>query len=603
MLQFKHGQLNILLGIAFGMTAILCLVFGIFMYRDKQPPIQTGNIETFDEAWILRAGVGRAEPQAIDLPYKLEKNTKEASKIPVTITHKVPEQLESNTALLFKTFFQSVIVEINGERIYSYGIGENRPFGKNPPPSIHVIPIDESHADLVLDITFQSNSPKYRRTIGNIEYGNIGDLHHVLWRRNGISFIEGIVILILSIILAVIVFFMGNYRKGNVVLRYIMILHVLFSIYIIYDNDLIRLFTGNMYFAWLLKSMLLFIIPIVYFMYIRCFADKKNMIQFIDIGIIIFGIQFISAVVFQVFGLLDYNEYLGFHKILIMLTFLIYTVILGLAVNVYGKKSLFDNVIANIVCMTFICIEWSTSVFKIFVNMKGVWLTTGLFCFIIGLLIATERNVLRRVDRQKAMEEDDIAVQQEKAVEQINPALIFEAFSDLQNKIKENAEDGARFLYYISQYIRCNLNSILYPEMIPFEEELEHIAAYLHIKRTRHKNLETEIENKVTDFYVPRLSIEPIVENAVQYGIEKNGGKGIVKIRSYARKNEYAIQVIDNGAGFQADKLKKENITSLKKIKERIEKQCRGSVEIVSQKGKGTVITILLSKTQNHENL
>ena len=136
-------------------------------------------------------------------------------------------------------------------------------------------------------------------------------------------------------------------------------------------------------------------------------------------------------------------------------------------------------------------------------------------------------------------------------------------------------------------------------EIVDFEEELGHIIAYLQLQKTRSNKLDFAIECKVKDFRLPRNTIEPMVENAVMYGIAGKEGKGNVVVRSYEREEGYAIQVIDDGVGFDAGRLKNHSETSLKNLFGILEDKCDAMTEIISKEGKGTVITVIIPMLEN----
>ena len=86
----------------------------------------------------------------------------------------------------------------------------------------------------------------------------------------------------------------------------------------------------------------------------------------------------------------------------------------------------------------------------------------------------------------------------------------------------------------------------------------KHIESYTWIEKMRFEdNLEVEIDAKETNFCVPALSVQPLVENAIKYGIHKKLGKGKVTVRTYEAEDAYVIEVIDDGIGFDAKELMK----------------------------------------------
>ena len=181
---------------------------------------------------------------------------------------------------------------------------------------------------------------------------------------------------------------------------------------------------------------------------------------------------------------------------------------------------------------------------------------------------------------------------------QIRPHFIFNTLSTIKALYMENPSEGERILDSFSTYLRGNINSLSNNELIPFEKELEHTKCYLDIEKTRfgdRLNVVFDIEEK--DFLIPSLIIQPISENAVRHGISKKRNGGTVTIKTRLRKNYVQIDVIDDGVGFDASENIKAGHVGVSNIKERIEKYVKGGkVTIKSQKGVGTIVTILIPK-------
>lgn len=111
----------------------------------------------------------------------------------------------------------------------------------------------------------------------------------------------------------------------------------------------------------------------------------------------------------------------------------------------------------------------------------------------------------------------------------------------------------------------CNiLDASLYitNTFIPVAKEIEHIQCYLFLQHARFQdklNYNIEIESDdLLKLYIPQLSIEPLVENAVVHGIEENVSAGMVTV-SIRRDGEDLLAVVtDNGKGFDAEKVMRE---------------------------------------------
>ena len=93
--------------------------------------------------------------------------------------------------------------------------------------------------------------------------------------------------------------------------------------------------------------------------------------------------------------------------------------------------------------------------------------------------------------------------------------------------------------------------------------------------------------------------------NAAKYGIGKNGNRGRIIVRSYERRDSYAIQIVDEGAGFDTDMLyHKDTPTSMKTVRQRLEASVGGVIEVNSRYGVGTIVTVKVpKKQQSNRNL
>lgn len=92
---------------------------------------------------------------------------------------------------------------------------------------------------------------------------------------------------------------------------------------------------------------------------------------------------------------------------------------------------------------------------------------------------------------------------------------------------------------------------------IPISQELEYINCYLYLQQIRfqdklryHINVE---DDALLKLYIPRLSVEPLVENAVVHGIEGNVELGVVDISIIQEEDHLLITIQDNGKGFDVD--------------------------------------------------
>ena len=101
---------------------------------------------------------------------------------------------------------------------------------------------------------------------------------------------------------------------------------------------------------------------------------------------------------------------------------------------------------------------------------------------------------------------------------------------------------------------------------------------------------EKDIEE--SNFQIPPLTIQPIIENAIKHGLVEHGRKGTVWLHTIREENNIIITITDDGAGFVPEECKKEDSVGIRNVRFRLESMLQGSLMIKSSPGKGTEVTI-----------
>ena len=89
---------------------------------------------------------------------------------------------------------------------------------------------------------------------------------------------------------------------------------------------------------------------------------------------------------------------------------------------------------------------------------------------------------------------------------------------------------------------------------MPFERELDHLEKYLYIEKLRFADkLNIAYDIQCTDFELPLLSIQPLVENAVKHGVGMKEDGGTVTIATRETDKAYEVIISDDGVGFDTE--------------------------------------------------
>ena len=187
---------------------------------------------------------------------------------------------------------------------------------------------------------------------------------------------------------------------------------------------------------------------------------------------------------------------------------------------------------------------------------------------------------------------------------QIQPHFLYNALSSISYLCTEDPNEAEKATNEFADYLKVNLKSINSDTPIPFEEELKHTETYLNIEKRRFpKKLKVWYDIKATNFNIPALTVQPIAENAVRYGVESRFEPTLIIISSYEGDDEYIVKVSDDGGGFDADNVMKDGSEhiGISGVKNRLSEMSGGSMEIKSVIGKGTEVIFHIPKTVSEE--
>ena len=191
--------------------------------------------------------------------------------------------------------------------------------------------------------------------------------------------------------------------------------------------------------------------------------------------------------------------------------------------------------------------------------------------------------------------ESDLMAQQriKIMVSQIQPHFLFNTIATFRALCKRDPDRAAHVAEKFGQYLRQNLDALDTEGLIPVEKEIEHTRIYSDIEMVRFENVRVEYRIGDRDFYLPPLTIQPIVENAIRHGVRIRK-EGIVRVITRRTYNDHEIIISDNGIGFDPEQLTVMGgrHIGLSNVQERIEKLCGGTLTLESELDVGTTVTI-----------
>ena len=226
-----------------------------------------------------------------------------------------------------------------------------------------------------------------------------------------------------------------------------------------------------------------------------------------------------------------------------------------------------------------------------FYGLQLIVLGTSVAVVFMFVILMTDQ-----VEHSLRQAEENARQQASIYVLQMRPHFIYNTLTSIYYLCKQDADKAQQVILDFSRYLKKNFTAIASEDSVPFTEELEHARAYLAVEKARYEDkLFVEFDTPVTMFKLPPLTLQPIVENSVKYGISP--GLDPLYISIVTQKSEDGVKVIvdDTGPGFTQPKDNQPHI-ALENIRKRLSITCDGTLEIAPREDGGTRITIFLPR-------
>lgn len=224
----------------------------------------------------------------------------------------------------------------------------------------------------------------------------------------------------------------------------------------------------------------------------------------------------------------------------------------------------------------------------------------GILCYSI---LEGMRLLFYYMEQKNALEEMEIQLTLSRTntmMSQIRSHFVFNVLNAISGLCKYDPEKADETVVRFACYLRNNINIMEKNGNIPFRTDLQQLEDYVALEQVRFGDkieLYTDIE--YDDFMIPQLILQPVVENAIKHGLSKKQGVGSIILRTRDEGNQIVIIVEDDGVGFDMEELKKETSVGIRNIRFRLEHLVGGKMNMLSEMGKGTTVTITIPKERN----
>jgi len=193
---------------------------------------------------------------------------------------------------------------------------------------------------------------------------------------------------------------------------------------------------------------------------------------------------------------------------------------------------------------------------------------------------------------------------------QIKPHFLYNTLNTIIGLSYTDEEKTREALQHLAIYFRAKLDFQGHHSLVTLEDEVELVQSYLAIEQMRFGDrltIEYAIDETI-EAYIPSMTIQPLVENAIQHGISKQQDGGTLQLAIEREFSNIKITIEDNGVGIPLEKQQellegKNNRIGFNNPLKKLSLIKGVTLHLESEEGKGTKITIRLPEVNNNENI
>ncbi len=316
-------------------------------------------------------------------------------------------------------------------------------------------------------------------------------------------------------------------------------------------------------------------------------------------AMILCGVQIIFAVISPFTGFIFYITNDGYQRgplFLISQFVPLLCYLLFMALVIIHRKKLLRREVTFFLLYIFIplgCGAAQMTMRGIAIVNAGVTIAT----LIILMNVQFEHEVtMKEQERELAERRIDIMLSQ------IQPHFLYNSLGAIYHLCESDPGTARKAIKNFSEFLRGNMESLKSRKPIAFEAELNHAANYLYLEQQRFGDkLQVIYQITTEDFLIPPLTLQPLVENAVQHGILNRRNGGTVIIRTEKMDECAVVMVSDNGVGIEQAKeihsLGDHAHIGISNVRSRLKEMVGGSLDIESS-GDGTTVIIRIPWTE-----
>lgn len=530
-----------------------------------------------------------------DIQYQEIKDTKAPTGIIREFCFCIDEELLYDSTLVFQYSHQNAEVYLDGEKIYSLQVADHLSFIQTPGTNWAVIPLYREDIGKEVRIILTPVYHNYQHQSIEFLIGSKFAIYLAEFKQSFPEIALSVLDIFAGLGLLLITFYFSLKQVKERSFYELAMLTISLGLWNFTQTDFLTLIMEDrtifLYYV-SLTMLMLCIAPLV-----QSVRDRRRENIILDIWSIICCCICVIQIGVQILGILDLREMLKITHVLIIISSF------ALIINELFMKRNHREQMERKFSGAWI-IGVGALLDMIFYYVKGsssglLFVILAVMCFV---LIESMHLFFSYVKQKQMLEEKETQLKLSRIttmLSQIRSHFVFNILNAISGMCKYDPEKADETIIRFAKYLRNNIDIMEDDKPLLFMTELQHLEDYIILEQIRFEDkIEFYTDIKTDQFMIPPLILQPIVENAIKHGLSKKQDKGTLILRTWEEENQIIISVEDDGVGFELTELKKQTSVGIRNIRYRLSQLVDGTLDVQSQPGIGTKVTITIPKKE-----
>lgn len=517
----------------------------------------------------------------------------DAQVLPTMVLQTTLPKVGYQEILLFFTAHHEVEVYVEDECIYRLTTPSEFTAFQTPGSTWNEVSMDTTMGGKLLRIELTTNFPEQASGIAEMQLIPMMGKTQVEWSGMLLRVSVACMLCVLAIIAYMVALLWKN-KAGRYRATLTADFYLCVGMWLLAESSALNYFTRQPLISFFLSAVTLRMVPVIFLYFVESSLRVKfKVIEGIRAAL---WANLVISVVLQVFFGVSFLQMTTVNGVVIFVSYLIYA---GCYLMMWKQHDpdMYKN--RNFVFSYILLIAVAMEATMAHQGSIRSYTELGIVIAIAVIVYAWTTNMCMlhshlQADVEAGVRAQELVVAKNKVLmRQMKSHFIFNTLNSVSALCKRDPLEADRAIKIFARYMRANMYLIDQNDMVPFEKELELVQAYLEIEKIRFKDsIMFDMQIDFTDFVLPPLTVEPVLENAVMHGIRQRKEGGCVKVVSRQNGNFAQIIIEDNGVGFREEELQKSSSVGLKNMAERVKTMANGRIHVKSEIDVGTVITI-----------